>query len=223
MSIFGKAFVSLGLADADSNDNTPKTAPVATPVATAPVTPAPTVPVTLSSDDGEFVKIIEDYLKNASNLPADFHKFRVSVESLTSIIPDEMTRFKTAFATMSATASLTVSDLLTSSENFFKVLENESKDFAGYIEQATAEKVTTKENQVAKILEDKASKLVEIQKLTDAMNALTETELAIKNEIESAKSEIKIKENNFASALYKEKVKLENTKANIEKYLKEAK
>lgn len=189
---------------------------------TAPL--APVAPTVLSENDLEYIKMLESALKEASNAtPSNFYKFRLIVDSLTSIMPDEMSRFKAAWATASATSELTVANLIASADEFINILDEESKSFEDGVNNAIIAKVTSRQAEVDKITADKMEKLTQITRLTEEMNVLTEQELAIKNEMESAKSNIEIKKNNFASALYKVKLKIVNAKANVEKYLKEVK
>lgn len=185
---------------------------------------APVAPTVLSENDSEYVKMLESALKDASNsTPSNFYKFLLIVDSLTSIMPDEMSRFKAAWATTSATSELTIASLITSADDFIKTLDEENKNFEDVVNNAIIAKVTSRQAEVDKITADKTDKLAQITRLTEEMNVLTEQELAIKNEMESARFNIEIKKNNFASAMYKVKLKLVNAKANVEKYLKEIK
>lgn len=185
--------------------------------ATSPAQATPVI--VLSSDDSEFASLLQDALKNASTDNMDFYKFLCSVKALEKNIPDEASRYSTAFAVSSATSGVTPESILASYQKFASCLDAEKIEFnsaciGGY--KQNADKVSS---EITSITSEMESISAQIMELTEKQNTLVASRLSKNNELTSINEKIEVETRNFESAFYKETVKLSNHKANIEKYL----
>ena len=199
----------------------PKPAPVATQtqVATPIAQPVVVAPIVLTSNDAEYAQVIQDALKESSTEPMDFMKFRLAVDALAKLVPDEASRYATAFATSAATAGATAETILATAGKFLNTIEEVKVDFTANVIGAMNADIDTKMREVDGLMSEMDSISAQITALTEKQNELSFSRLTKQNELTSMREKIEIDTRNFESAIYKETDKLNKHKVCIEKYL----
>lgn len=212
------------------------TDPAATPPSETPsgnknmATPPPlpnqtmsTTPPPIPSGSGTVDQRIFDSLQKAiedSNQEGfDFFEFKNSLKTLATIIPDEGTRFKSAFAT-AATMGLTVDKLLQSGAFYKSVLERERDNFNKAVSQQVDLSVTAKQKEVEKLQALIQKKAEEITRLTNEIASHQEEMAKAQGVITEATSKIETTKNNFHYTLDAVMGQIQSDIANIERYLK---
>ncbi len=110
-----------------------------------------------------------------NNLPGfDYIEYKQSIGALLGMNMDEMTAFRSAFATAS-TVGLTKEKLLKTAEHYKTVLNSEKQKFDAALQKNTQERVKSKQDEVEKLkkqVEDYKVKIVEMQKKIEEYNAI---------------------------------------------------
>jgi hypothetical protein len=187
------------------------------PTQTSPVTP--TTPIVLTTNDSEYGAIIQDALKTASTDVIDFFKFKLAVDALSKFVPDEASRYATAFATSAATAGITAEQILASASKFDAVIADVKDDFTkNYLGSLNGEKEKTSA-EAESIKTEIDSIAAQIASLTEKQNELVTQRISKLNDANVIQERIETSSQNFESALYRETAKLAAHKSNIEKFL----
>ncbi|MDX1943486.1 MAG: hypothetical protein SFU99_23165 [Saprospiraceae bacterium] len=102
-----------------------------------------------------------------NNLPGfDYIEYKQSLGALMAMNMDEVTAFKSAYAT-AATVGLTKEKLIKTAEHYKSVLNSEKQKFDAALEKNMTERVKSKQEEVAKLkkqVEDYLAKIAEMQK-----------------------------------------------------------
>ena len=193
MPSFGKKILSAFVDIQDEPTNEQQEA------APSPFKSQPTQPVSEASHE-KFKLYFEKLFKDA-NLPGpDYFEFLKMIEAMQSI-PDEKTRYLSAFAGLSV-QGLDKIKLINSAQEYLKILQSDSEHFNATINTAVSEKVEMKKKQ----LEEKTNR---IQELTKEINDLNNSIMALGNEIKENEEKINNNLGGYAVESGKLKSKIE--------------
>jgi hypothetical protein len=131
----------------------------------------------------------------------DYLEFKNSLKSIEKVIPDEATRFKSAFE-MGKTMGLTKDTLISSADAYLAVLAEENNKFKVAVENQKAIKIQERGDQfqtLEKAIQDKKS---QIQKLQAEIEETTKQLDLVKKEIEESSDKIELRNKQF-NASYK--------------------
>ncbi len=190
--------------------------PTPTVVPATAYTPAPSAPTApTGQEDAEIKKQLAQALEEANQPGYDYFELAQTVKAQESIIPSESLRFQAAYAAATAMGPAVTPDKLIDSAKFYlTVLKKKEDDFNTALEKHTQGAVTSKQDDITKYDEDMKSKALQIQKLTEEINAIQTQKTAIINEISDSKAKIDQIRNNFYASL---KVFTDKISSDIEK------
>ncbi len=155
----------------------------------------------ISSDKSEKFNAYFSKLFKDSNMPGpDYYEFSKMADAM-QIIPDEKTRYLSAFAGLSV-QGLTKDRLVESAAQYLKILDADAENFNSTLNVALQDKVEQKRKQ----LEEKSKK---IQELTREIQDLNNSILVLGNEIKENEEKIKDNQSGYTYELQKFKSKIE--------------
>jgi hypothetical protein len=180
-------------------------------------------PLPSSGEAGTLDQRIFDSLQKAledSNQPGfDFLEFKNSLQTLAGIIPDEATRYKSAYAT-AATMGLTVDKLLQSAKFYQGILTREKENFDKAVNQQVDLNVTAKQKDAERLQALIQQKAEQIKKLTEEIAAHQAEMTQAQSVITEAANRIEATKQNFYHTLDIVTGQIQNDVTNIERYLK---
>ncbi len=213
--------------DAPKTDPAPPAAPAkptgtVPPPAPAPANrPAPPPPPTFAGGtvDQRIFESLEKAMEENNQQGFDYFEYKNSLKTLAGIIPDEATRYKSAYAT-AATMGLTVDRLLESAAFYRTVLEKERDNFTRAVNQQVDLNVTAKQKDAERLQTLIAQKAEQIKRLTEEI-AMHQEELArAQGVIMEATSRIEATKNNFHFTLEAVMNQIQADIQNIQRYLR---
>ncbi len=149
----------------------------------------------------------------------DFFEYKNSLKTLAGIIPDEATRYKSAYAT-AATMGVTVDRLLESAAFYKSVLEKERDNFTRAVNQQVDLNVTAKQKDTERLQTLIAQKSEQIRRLTEEIAAHQEELAKAQGIITEATTKIEATKNNFHFTLEAVMGQIQADMQNIERYLR---
>jgi chromosome segregation ATPase len=201
---------------APTKATSPATPPVPA-VASAPVPPPPRH--TGGTIDQRIFESLEKAMEENNQQGFDYFEYKNSLKTLAGIIPDEATRYKSAYAT-AATMGLTVDRLLESAAFYRTVLEKERDNFTRAVNQQVDLNVTAKQKDAERLQTLIAQKAEQIKRLTEEI-AMHQEELArAQGVIMEATSRIEATKNNFHFTLEAVMNQIQADIQNIQRYLR---
>ena len=148
----------------------------------------------------------------------DFLEFKESLRTLATIIPDEGTRYKSAFAT-AKTLGVTVEKLLQSASFYQEVLERERTNFSQALSQQVDLNVTTQQKEVERLRSLIDQKSQEIARLTQEITAYQAEMSKAQGIIVEAQTKIEATQQDFAHTLDMVLNQIQIDINNIQRYL----
>lgn len=148
----------------------PRRPPLSVGNAPLPATPAHDNPVpgSGSAHDGADQALIAQLRKamQDNNRPGfDYLEFQASLQALAQVIPDEATRFRSAYAT-AATMGVTVPNLIESAQGYRDMLRQETVEFEKELEAKRKAEVGGRQAELEKLRKEIATASETIEKLT---------------------------------------------------------
>lgn len=210
MSSLAKRILSTFVELDDSSEKKPEqSASVAAPSAprnTDAVTSTSTV--VFASDK---FKVYFDNLFKDTNFPGpDYFEFSRMMEAM-SAIPDEKTRFISAYAGLSL-QGLDKDKLLKTANQYLQVIDNDAKNFQATVDKALQEKVVGKKKE----MEDKARRIQELAKEINDLNTKME---ALTNDIRDNEEKIHSNSNTYKQESDNMKNKISQEIQKINQYI----
>ena len=194
---------------------TPPPVPAAANPPVAPPLPRPTG----GAVDQRIFESLEKAMEENNQQGFDYFEYKNSLKTLAGIIPDEATRYKSAYAT-AATMGLTVDRLLESAAFYKTVLERERDNFTRAVNQQVDLNVTAKQKDAERLQTLIAQKAEQIKRLTEEI-AMHQEELGkAQGVITEATSRIEATKNNFHFTLEAVMYQIQADIQNIQRYLR---
>lgn len=163
-----------------------------------------------------------EFLTNAlekNNLPGfDYIEYKQSLGALMAMNMDEMTAFKSAYAT-AATVGLTKDKLLKTADHYKGILNNEKAQFDAALEKQMQQRVKSKQDEVAKL----KKQIEEYQlKIKQMQEKIAESESIVANadeDIRASMEKIQSTSQNFEFTLKSILNEIDKDVENINRYL----
>ena len=130
----------------------------------------------------------------------DYLKFKVSVQNLISIEPEESVRIKTTFTT-AQTLGVSKEYLLTTARHYQTVLNREKEKFTNALQNKMNQDIEGKKEEAVKIDEEIAHKKRQIEQLNRDIEALEKRASMIDSEVETARTRIQDTRDRFVEAI----------------------
>lgn len=184
-----------------------------TPAAPAPGAGAPVVhPSSASSSatapaarggatpDEAIIAKLKQALQDNNRPGLDFLEFQASLAALEKVIPDEPTRYRSAFATM-ATMGVTVSVLLETAQFYREVLKKETAEFEREMQLRQKNGVGDKQSEIDGLKKSIQAASESIQRLTAEIAASQAKMTKLQGQIEDANGKLASARQRFESSV----------------------
>lgn len=138
-------------------------------------------------------------LESANLEGYDYLEFRNSLKSLETVISDEATRYKSAYAAV-LPMGVSGEKLITTAKHYIDILKSEEKKFLYALGLKSDNDVTGSEKRLVQIDEEIRIKAEEIAKLNEEIQKLKNDKNALTGSIDENKRKIENSKNSFYSA-----------------------
>jgi chromosome segregation ATPase len=130
----------------------------------------------------------------------DYIKFKISVNNLEELEPDESTRYKTTFMT-AQTLGVNKQNLLDTARHYQVVLNKEKEKFTSALQNKMNEAIEGKKEEGERIEKEILSKKRKVEQLLKEIKALEKRAGSIDSEMEKAKTRIRDTRDKFVQAI----------------------
>lgn len=170
--------------------------------ATPPPRPvaAPSAPRGSDNVDPRLVAQLRQTIQENNRPGFDYYEFAASLQALAAVIPDESTRYRSAFAT-AATMGLTVPVLLESSQGYRDLLKQESGEFEKELVATRKTEVGNKQDEIEKIKKDIQTSSETIQRLTNEIAQAQQRAQALESQIVEANTKLERAKGRFQASV----------------------
>jgi len=152
-------------------------------IETAPTLPTDTGRVSAKTADSAKTKeLLKNALEKEEGSEFGYVKYKRSIDSLKSIIPDEKTRYLSSFIP-AQTLGFTKEKLVKTAQSAIKILERESQDFNAAMTTRLDETVGSGKKNLEGTIKSIEQKTVELQKLTEEISSLQKLKTEIETQI----------------------------------------
>lgn len=148
----------------------------------------------------------------------DYLEFKQSLKSLTSVIEDEATRFKSSFAVLT-NSGVDKAKLITSSDHYIKVLEAERTKFESTFKEQQTKQVQARETKIAKIDKGIAQRKAQLKKLISEIEQMEADLKAAKVEINQAAGKVQLTKDQFMASYRMIIEQIQEDKEKINQYI----
>lgn len=179
---------------------------------------APNNFVNTSNEDS--IKFKEHFIKlfNESNLPGpDYYEFSQAIHNSNNQMPEQMA-YPTIFSTLK-TMGLNKTNLVTSVDEYLKILEKDQISFNGQIQQKRVELIEKKSKEIESLNLEITSTNQQISALQDKIRELQGKIVTLGNEKVINEQKINTSESNYLFALQTMQTQLRNDLEKINQYI----
>lgn len=193
----------------------------APPVSQQPQSSTPTYTGTQNSNEisAKAKEALFKALNDANMEGYDYLEFKESLKALEKVIPDEVTRYKSAFAAVS-TLGVTNQRLIDTAQKYIEILKNEEKKFLTAIGTKSDSDVVGSEKRIVQIDEELKKKDEEIARIMAEKQKMEQEKVELAKNIAESKAKIESSKNGFYSALNEITGNITNDINKIVNYLK---
>jgi len=176
-------------------------APAAAPrAATPPPLPASSAPRAHTGIDDAILSKLRQTLQENNRPGFDFLEFQASLAALEKVVPDEATRYRSAFAT-AATMGVTVPVLLESAQAYRDLLKREQQEFERELQARQKQDVGNKQAEVERIQKDIQTASENIQRLTREISEGQAKAQALQTQLDDANAKLTRARERFESTV----------------------
>lgn len=177
---------------------------------------------TISNQSGEvnekFLNILFEALEKNNLEGFDYLEFKKSLQSLSKMPMDEVTRFKSAFA-MASSMNVSKNQIIDSADFYLQILKQEEQKFNDVLAKQKSTKVHAQEEQVKQLENTVKLKAEQIKKLTSEIEQI-QKEIKITNEkIAEQTAKVSKTKNDFSMSYNMVVKQIETDVANMKKHL----
>jgi hypothetical protein len=168
--------------------------------------------------DQKFVNVLLKAIDNQNMDGFDYLEYKQSLQSLSKMDMDEVTRYKSAFA-MAKTMGATQPKLAESAEKYIKILMNEEQKFEDALKNQREKQVSQRQSQIKQLeqtIVTKENKIKSLQKEIEASKNKLEKE---KSMINQAAAKVEATKDRFESAYQLVLGQIKNDLKKIKEYL----
>ena len=172
----------------------------------------------LGEKDDKFYQVLFGALEKNNQPGFDYLEFKKALQSLESLIPDEKTKFLSAFAGAKA-AGTDANALNKSIEGYLQILDAEASNFRNAVDAQWAKQIDNRENEINQLTQLVKSKTEQISKLQSEIDEHTKMLDSLNDEIGGAKDKLVQTKANFTTTLDDLVKQLRGDKDRINTYL----
>ncbi|MCB9497191.1 MAG: hypothetical protein H6686_09950 [Fibrobacteria bacterium] len=173
-----------------SSTNASQAAAPSSPVQAPPraASPHPAAGTSAQVDDAILSRLRQTLQEN--NRPGfDFLEFQASLTALEKVVPDEPTRYRSAFAT-AATMGVTVPVLMESAQTYRDLLKREQQEFERELQGRLKQDVGNKQDEIDRIQKDIQAGSEAIQRLTREIAEGQAKAQSLQTQLDEAKTKL---------------------------------
>lgn len=175
--------------------------PAAPPPIPATASPsASSSPRTQAGIDEAILSKLKQTLQENNRPGFDFLEFQASLAALEKVVPDEATRYRSAFAT-AATMGVTVPVLMESAQAYRDLLKREQQEFERELQARQKQDVGNKQTEIERIRKDIQTASETIQRLTREIAEGQAKAQALQTQLDDATSKLTRARDRFESTV----------------------
>jgi len=169
--------------------------------------------------DNEIIELLLKEVEKKNRDGFDYFEYKQSLKALDKMPMNEVTKYRSAFATAS-TMGVTLKILLESASFYLGVLEKENKKYSSTFEKQLKEKVGEKEEKITQLKTTIEEKKALIKKLTEEIYEHENEIKDLKYNVKDSKKEISLAQNNFKVTFNYLKAQFTEDITRMKEYLK---
>ena len=167
----------------------------------------------------KFLNILFEALEKNNIEGFDYLEFKKSLQSLSKMPMDEVTRFKSAFA-MASSMNVSTTQIIDSADFYLQILKKEEEKFNNALAKQKSTKVHAQEEQVKLLEITVKDKAAQIKKLTDEIDQIQKEIQSTNKQIAEQTTKVNKTKNDFLMSYNMVVNQINTDVANIKKHLK---
>jgi FtsZ-binding cell division protein ZapB len=168
--------------------------------ATASHSSPPSTPRSQAGIDEAILSKLKQTLQENNRPGFDFLEFQASLAALEKVVPDEATRYRSAFAT-AATMGVTVPVLMESAQAYRDLLKREQQEFERELQSRQKQDVGNKQTEIERIQKDIQTASETIQRLTREIAEGQAKAQALQTQLDDAATKLSRARDRFESTV----------------------